>query len=55
MFCKRIIKSSEILDMFPAFELSLKKCQEPFLRMVNNYVQNFFSLMAHHLVIQRSF
>ena len=36
------IKSSENLNIFFVFELSLKKCWEELLIMPNNYVENFF-------------
>ena len=29
IFCKKIIKPSENLNLFFVFELNLKKCQEP--------------------------
>ena len=37
-----IIKSSENLNMFLVFELSLKNGWEELLIMPNNYVENFF-------------
>ena len=43
-------KSSENLNLFLVFELNHKKCQERFFKIAK-YVQEFFSLVVHHLTI----